>query len=231
LERRKNGFYMPCSKGAGLSELCISLPDNVVLSTNFTRRGIIAPRELMAKKQSTDEIIRSWPEWKQTAFTELWKHDWRIGSNKRATAEAFDRWANKENVAHILESGRSYTQSMKGNPYIVGASVWLNKEGWLDDPIPEKKGVEEVVLNTCICGENATILNPRPLCARCWNMEYGTIKYDGKTYRANEFLAVNLQRIGMTELDGETWGEYTGRCRTYVLDRAKSLGMVKKERV
>ena len=57
------------------------------------------------------------------------------------------------------------------------------------------------------------------------------IHYDGKTYRANEFLAVNLNRIGMTELDGETWGEYTGRCRDYVLDRAKSLGMVKKERV
>ena len=185
----------------------------------------------MSKKQSTDEIIRSWPEWKQTAFTELWQHDWRLGSNKRATAEAFDRWANQENVAHILESGRSYTKSMKGNPYIVGASVWLNKEGWLDDPIPEKKDVQEVVLSDCICGESATIMHPRPLCARCWNKEYGMIHYDGKAYRANEFLAVNLKRIGMAELDGETWGEYTGRCRDYVLDRAKSLGMVKKERV
>jgi len=186
----------------------------------------------MAKKKSTDEIITSWPEWKQEGFIACWKFRWRIGSNKRQAAEAWDIWIKTAELSkQVTHGAREYTTRMVSNPYIKGMAPWVNQECWNDELPPEKKDAETVVLDWCECGETATILQPKPLCARCWSKEYGTIRYDGQEYRHNEFLAVNLKRIGMMEKDGETWGEYTERCRNYVLKQAKSVGVDKGKRV
>lgn len=179
-------------------------------------------------KKSTKEIIESWPEWKQKGFDTCWAFQWRIGSNKRQAAEAFGSWVTSEDTCNkVVYGAREYTNRYKNNPYIKGMAPWVNQEGWFDDLPPEKKDVEEVVVTVCMCGETATILQPKPLCSRCWNKEFGMIRYDGKSYRINAFLAANLKKMGMIEKDGESWGEYTERCRNYVLDKAKSVGMDK----
>ena len=186
----------------------------------------------MAKKKSTGEIIQSWPEWKQEGFNTCWTFQWRVGSNKRQAAEAWGNWVTSEAICNrVIHGAREYTSSYKNNPYIKGMAPWINQEGWLDDHITVKKDVEEVVLNVCMCGETATILQPKPLCSRCWSKEYGTIRYEGKSYRANEFLVTNLKKMDMMQKDGESWGEYTERCRNYVLDKAKSVGVDKGKRV
>ncbi len=176
----------------------------------------------MATKKTTHQIIESWPEYKQKAFAEIWEFRWRSGSNKKQSAEAFDKWVTQENVHEVVEGARLYTTRMRGNAYIKGCPVWLNNESWHDDPPPERRNEEEKFVSTeiCrVCGEPATVLKPETLCDRCYSSAYGTQFYDGE-HRPYQFvLAKALKDAGLEIQEGESEHRWQERLREHTMRR------------
>ena len=176
----------------------------------------------MPTKKTTQQIIESWPEYKQKGFAEIWTFRWRSGSNKRKAAEAFDQWVTQENVHEVVEGARIYTNRMRGNAYIKSTAPWLNGESWHDDPPPERRDEAEPYVSTKICrtcGEPATIVKPETLCDRCHSSAYGTQFYDGEHLPYQLVLAKVLKDAGLEIQEGESDHRWQERLRKHTMRR------------
>tara|TARA_R100001443_G_scaffold42392_1_gene55766 strand:+ start:3055 stop:3600 length:546 start_codon:yes stop_codon:yes gene_type:complete len=176
------------------------------------------------KKKPTQEIINSWPDYKKIGFEKIWSFQWRPGSNKQSAVSAWGIWITNESLCNrVVHGAREYTSRMKGNPYIKGAAPWINQESWNDEIPPHKEDAPQKQTDHCECGEIATQHTGQ--CARCWSKEYGVIRINGSSYKADDCLRESLEKIGMGARDGETKGEYFERCRGYVLKQVSKMGM------
>jgi len=176
----------------------------------------------MPTKKTTQQIIESWPDYKQKGFAEIWTFRWRSGSNKRKAAEAFDQWVTQENVHEVVEGARIYTNRMRGNAYIKSTAPWLNGESWHDDPPPERRDEAEPYVSTKICrtcGEPATIFKPETLCDRCHSSAYGTQFYDGEHLPYQLVLAKVLKDAGLEIQEGESDHRWQERLRKHTMRR------------
>jgi len=176
----------------------------------------------MPTKKTTQQIIESWPEYKQKGFAEIWTFRWRSGSNKRKAVEAFDQWVTQENVHEVVEGARIYTNRMRGNAYIKSTAPWLNGESWHDDPPPERRDEAEPYVSTKICrtcGEPATIFKPETLCDRCHSSAYGTQFYDGEHLPYQLVLAKVLKDAGLEIQEGESDHRWQERLRKHTMRR------------
>ena len=176
----------------------------------------------MVTKKTTHQVIESWPEYKQKAFSEIWDFRWRAGSNKKQSAEAFDKWVTQENVHEVVEGARLYTNRMRGNAYIKGCPVWLNGESWHDDPPPERRDEAEPYVSTQICrvcGEPATVLKPETLCDGCYRSAYSTQFVDGQHLPYQLVLAKALKDAGLEIQEGESDHKWQERLRKHTMGR------------
>jgi len=176
----------------------------------------------MPTKKTTQQIIESWPEYKQKRFAEIWTFSWRSGSKKRKEEEAFDQWVTQENIHEVVEGARIYTNRMRGNAYIKSTAPWLNGESWHDDPPPERRDEAEPYVSTKICrtcGEPATIFKPETLCDRCHSSAYGTQFYDGEHLPYQLVLAKVLKDAGLEIQEGESDHRWQERLRKHTMRR------------
>ena len=180
----------------------------------------------MATKKTTQQIIESWPDYKQKGFAEIWLFNWRSGSNKRKAVEAFDQWVTQENIHEVVEGARIYTNRMRGNAYIKSTAPWLNGESWHDDPPPERRDETEPYVSTeiCrVCGEPATVRKPEVLCSRCYISSYSTQLCDGERLPYQFVLAKALKDAGLEIREGETEDAWQDRCKQHAF---KKIGRV-----
>ena len=175
----------------------------------------------MATKKTTTEIIESWPDYKQKGFSDLWDFRWRIGSNKKQSAEAFDKWVTQDNIHAVVEGARQYTNRMRGNAYIKGCPVWINNESWHDDLPPERGNLEksEATTEICLCGEPATHLKPETLCNQCYAKKYSKQNYDGDLLPYQFVLAKVLKDAGLEIQEGESDHKWQERLRKHTMRR------------
>ena len=179
----------------------------------------------MATKKTTDQIISAWPDYKQSAFLEAWKFGWRVGSNKRQAAEAWDRWITQENVHEATEGARQYTKRMRGNPYCRGMAPWVNGESWNDELPPEKKDsqAQEGPKTHCPCGQVATHLHPEVGCNRCHADKYSTQFYQGQHIPYRVLHAKTLKDAGLAPKEGETTVDWQYRLKEHTYSRLGSV--------
>ena len=180
----------------------------------------------MATKKTTDQIISAWPEYKQTAFLEAWKFGWRVGSNKRQAAEAWDRWITQANVDEATEGARQYCQRMRGNPYIRGMAPWVNGESWNDELPPSKSDThqEEGPATHCTeCGEVATHFHPKAYCNRHYSDAHSTQFVDGQHIPYRLLHATALKNAGLQPKEGETTIDWQYRLKEHTYSRLRGV--------
>ena len=180
----------------------------------------------MATKKTTDQIISAWPEYKQTAFLEAWKFGWRVGSNKRQAAEAWDRWITQANVDEATEGARQYCQRMRGNPYIRGMAPWVNGEAWNDELPPSKSDThqEEGPATHCTeCGEVATHFHPKAYCNRHYSDAHSTQFVDGQHIPYRLLHATALKNAGLQPKEGETTIDWQYRLKEHTYSRLRGV--------
>ena len=179
----------------------------------------------MASKKTTDQIISAWPDYKQSAFLEAWKFGWRVGSNKRQAAEAWDRWITQANVDEATEGARQYCKRMRGNPYIRGMAPWVNGESWNDELPPDKTNpqAQEGPTTHCECGEVATHFHPEVGCNRCHADKYSTQFVDGQHIPYRLLHATTLKDAGLAPKEGETTIDWQYRLKEHTYRRLGSV--------
>ena len=180
----------------------------------------------MASKKTTDQIISAWPDYKQSAFLEAWKFGWRVGSNKRQAAEAWDRWITQANVDEATEGARQYCQRMRGNPYIRGMAPWVNGESWNDELPPSKSDThqEEGPATHCTeCGEVATHFHPKAYCNRHYSDAHSTQFVDGQHIPYRLLHATALKNAGLQPKEGETTIDWQYRLKEHTYSRLRGV--------
>ena len=180
----------------------------------------------MATKKTTDQIISAWPEYKQTAFQEAWKFGWRVGSNKRQAAEAWDRWITQANVDEATEGARQYCQRMRGNPYVKGMAPWVNGESWNDELPPDKTNpqAQEGPATHCTeCGEVATHFHPKAYCNRHYSDAHSTQFVDGQHIPYRLLHATALKNAGLEPREGETTIDWQYRLKEHTYGRLRGV--------
>ena len=180
----------------------------------------------MATKKTTDQIISAWPDYKQSAFLEAWKFGWRVGSNKRQAAEAWDRWITQANVDEATEGARQYCQRMRGNPYIRGMAPWVNGESWNDELPPSKSDThqEEGPATHCTeCGEVATHFHPKAYCNRHYSDAHSTQFVDGQHIPYRLLHATALKNAGLQPKEGETTIDWQYRLKEHTYSRLRGV--------
>ena len=180
----------------------------------------------MASKKTTDQIISAWPDYKQSAFLEAWKFGWRVGSNKRQAAEAWDRWITQANVDEATEGARQYCSRMRGNTYIRGMAPWVNGESWNDELPPSKSDThqEEGPATHCTeCGEVATHFHPKAYCNRHYSDAHSTQFVDGQHIPYRLLHATALKNAGLQPKEGETTIDWQYRLKEHTYSRLRGV--------
>ena len=163
--------------------------------------------------KTSKELLKNLPEWKVRRFTAFWAIGWRSGSKQQAVIR-WDRAIPDIDTADlVIERAKDYaTNCERRNIPKTMAATWLNQARWEDIPTPKK-----TTANTkyCPCGSEVAVLEPEPLCCRCWADKYSQQKFNGVYEPYRNVLAYTLTRLEIIPENGETNESYWARCRAF----------------
>ena len=188
-------------------------------------RGGFMEKIMGVAGKSSDELLKSLPDWKKTDFIDFWKVGWRAGSKQQAVV-AWDRAIkDRERSLEVLAAAKRYKKLCEKNDTpLTMAATWLNQARW--ETVPAVKEKEERVGQACSCGAEAR--HPTGECDPCHADKYSEQFFEGEFYPYKILLAKQLKDMGLTFLDGETRSDFSQRCREEFNRRQRGSVLLKK---